>query len=154
MRHGATYVIIDPWSTSDWAGIMTQILMKRFAMGDTIGQAHELGMRTIGPEPIVGQSWWDTLENVELFGDPCLRVYVPGTQYSSNNNWNQADTMPLRYSAEASVDGHMPFGVTSYPNEKTPLTLWQQYMWIIVTLLVIVIIVIVAVAMSRKKSKS
>jgi len=151
MRHGATYVIIDPWSTSDWAGTMTQILMKRFAMGDTIGQAHELGMRTIGPEPIVGQSWWDTLENVELFGDPSLRVFVPGTDYSNANNWEKADTMPLRYDAEASVDGHMPFGVTSYPNKKEPMTFLQKYLLIIIVLIAIVILLIATVAMSRRK---
>jgi len=151
LRHGMSYQIIDPWTTSDWAGILTQILMKRFAMGDTIGQAYEQAMKSIGPEPIVGQFWWDTTENVELFGDPSLRVYVPGTDYSDANHWTKEDTMPLRYDATVSVDGHMPFGVTSYPNEKAPLTLWQQYMWLIVALLAIVILVIVAVAMSRKK---
>jgi len=150
MRHGATYVIIDPWSTSDWAGIMTQILMKRFAMGDTIGQAHELGMRTIGPEPIVGQSWWDTLENVELFGDPNLRVFVPSTDYSSNNNWQQSDTMPLIYNTDVSIDGHMPFGVTGYTNEKKPETFWQHYLWLIIVL-ILVMIVVAAIAISRKK---
>jgi len=151
MRHGMSYEIIDPWSTSDWSSLWNQMLIKLFAEGYTVGQAYELGMRACGPEPIVGQWWWDKLENVELFGDPSLRVFVPGTDYSNANHWEQADTAPLRYDAEASVDGHMPFGVTSYPNEKAPLTLWQQYMWLIVALLAIVILVIVAVAMSRKK---
>jgi hypothetical protein len=151
MRHGATYVIIDPWSTSDWAGIMTQMLLKRFAMGDTIGQAHELGMRAIGPEPIVGQSWWDTLENIELFGDPNLRPFVPGKDYSSNNYWEQKDTLPLSYGADTSLDGHMPFGATSYPNERKPLTFWDQYLWLIVILLLSVILAIAAVFITRKK---
>jgi hypothetical protein len=151
MRHGMVYQIIDPWTTTDWAGVWNQMLIKRFAMGDTVGQAYELGMRACGPEFLVGQSWWDKWENVELFGDPSLRVFVPGTEYSDNNHWEQKDTMPLRYDAEASVDGHMPFGVTSYPNAKEPMTFWQQYLWIIVILIVIAILVIATIALSRKK---
>jgi len=120
-------------------------------MGDTLGQAYELGMRACGPEFLTGQWWWDKWENVELFGDPSLRVFVPGTDYSDNNHWEKEDTMPLRYDAEASVDGHMPFGATSYPNEKKPVTFWQQYLWIIVALLVIAILVIAAVALAKKK---
>jgi hypothetical protein len=151
MRHGMSYQIIDPWTTTDWAGVWTQMLIKRFAMGDTIGQAYELGMRACGPEFLVGQWWWDKWENVELFGDPSLRVFVPGTHYSSNNHWEKEETTPLDYDAAASINGHMPFGVTSYPKEKAPLTFWQQNLWLIGALLVIVIFVTLAVYRLKRK---
>jgi hypothetical protein len=153
MRHGMSYQIIDPWTTTDWAGIWNQILIKRFAMGDTVGQAYELGMRACGPEFLVGQWWWDKWENVELFGDPSLRVFVPGIDYSSNNHWEKQETTPLLYNAQVSIDGHMPFGVTNYPKEKTPTTFWQQYLWMIALLLVIAISVIIAVVYILKKKK-
>ena len=152
LRHGMSYQIIDPWTTTDWAGVWTQMLLKRFAMGDTVGQAYELGMRACGPEFLVGQWWWDKWENVELFGDPSLRVFVPGTDYSDANHWEQKDTMPLRYDAETSIAGHMPYGATNYPNEREPMTLLQQYIWLI-ALILVVILAITAIALGRKKKR-
>jgi hypothetical protein len=154
MRHGMSYEIIDPWTTTDWGGVWNQMLIKLFAEGYTVGQAYERGMRSTGPEPIVGQWWWDKWENVELFGDPSLRVYVPGTDYSNANHWNQTDTIPLVYDAEVSINGHMPFGVTGHPNEKTSATSWSPYLWVIGVLLVVVIVVVVlAVTLSQKKKE-
>ena len=153
MRHGMSYQIIDPWTTTDWGGVWTQMLVKRFAMGDTIGQAYELGMRACGPEFIVGQWWWDKWENVELFGDPNLRVFVPGTEYSDANYWEKEDTESLRYDAEFSIDGHMPFGVTSYPNETEPTTFWQQNFWLILIIIAIAILAVFAVFLGRKRNK-
>jgi hypothetical protein len=152
MRHGMTYQIIDPWTTSDWAGVWTQMIIKRFAMGDTIGQAYDLAIRACGPEPIVGQWWWDTTENVELFGDPSLRVFVPGTNYSTANHWQKE--MPLGYNTNLSINGHMPFGVTNYPNQKTATSFWQQYLWLIEALSVVGIIVILAVWISKRSKKN
>ena len=153
MRHGMVYQIIDPWVTTDWAGVWNQMLIKRFAMGDTLGQAYELGMRACGPEFLVGQWWWDKWENVELFGDPSLRVFVPGTDYSDNNYWTKEDTKSLRYDEEISIDGHMPFGATSYPNEREQLPFWQEYLVLTISLIVIIILVIALLVLSRKKKK-
>lgn len=152
MRHGMTYQIIDPWTTTDWSAVWNQMLIKRFAMGDTIGEAYERGIRACGPEFAVGHWWWDRWENVELFGDPDLRVFVPGTDYSDANHWEQEDTKSLRFDEDVSIGGHMPFGATSYPHEKEPMTFWQQYLWIIVALAAVVILVIAAVAIGRKQS--
>lgn len=153
MRHGMSYQIIDPWTTTDWAGVWNQMLIKRFAMGDTVGQAYELGMRACGPEFLVGQWWWDKWENVELFGDPSLRVYVPSTDYSSNNHWAKEDTTPLMYSADTVINGHMPFGVTSFPMEKKPVVLWQQYIWFIagVIIVALLIVLIICIVYRRKR---
>jgi len=149
LRHGMAYQIIDPWTTTDWAGIWTQMLIKRFAMGDTLGQAYERGMRACGPEFLVGQWWWDKWENVELFGDPCLRVYVPGTNYSANNHWEQGDTMALPYQAGFSVDGHAPFGTTQHPNAKAPASWWQW--WMVAVVAIVIIVVIAGIALVRRK---
>jgi len=153
MRHGMVYQIIDPWTTSDWNGIWNQMIIKRLAMGDTIGEAYERGMRACGPEVLVGQWWWDTWENVCFFGDPNLRIFVPSTEYSNENHWQQEDTVPLRYFEELSVAGHMPFGATAYPHAKEPVTLFQQYFVVIVAIVLIVILLMAAIIIGRKKKK-
>jgi len=85
------------------------------------------------------------------FGDPDLRVLVPGKDYSSNNYWKKDDTKPLRYIKELSLDVHMPFGVTGYPHEKIPLMLWQQYLRIIIFTILIATIIGVAIFLLRRK---
>jgi len=150
MRHGMSYQIIDPWTTTDWSGVWTQMLIKRFAMGDTIGQAYERGMRACGPEFLVGQWWWDKWENVELFGDPCLRVFVPNTQYSTKNTWSAAETMAYSYASDLSIDGHMPFGTTQHPNAASVNNLWQPYLWLALVILIIVVCAIVGLVVRRR----
>ncbi|MBN2065435.1 MAG: hypothetical protein JW771_01325 [Candidatus Thermoplasmatota archaeon] len=151
MRHGMVHQIIDPWTTSDWNGVWNQLIIKRLAMGDTIGQAYERGMRATAPELLVGQWWWDTWENVCFFGDPQLRIFVPGTDYSDNNYWTQEEVQPLRYNEALNVDGHMPFGATSYPHQKEPVTFIQQYFVLIVALGLIIVLLIAAMLIGRKK---
>jgi len=60
--------------------------------------------------------------------------------------------MPLRYDAETSIAGHMPYGATNYPNEREPMTLLQQYIWLI-ALILVVILAITAIALGRKKKR-
>ena len=151
IRHGMTWQILDPWTTTDWAGTWTQMLMKWFAMGDTVGEAYERGMRACGPEYSVGHFWWDIWENVCYYGDPDLRAFVPGTEYSDGNYWTQDETQPIRYDEELTINGHMPFGATSYPHEKEPLTFLQQYLVLMIAIALIVILVIVAVYLPGKK---
>jgi len=150
-RHGTSYIIMDPWTTTDWSAVWQQMLIKRYAMGDTVGQAYERGMRAVGPEYTIGQSWWDRYQNVELFGDPDLRVIVPGTDYSDANYWTQKETQPLAYDEEININGHTPFGATSYPHEKQPVTVLDEYLWLIIILVLIVIIIIIMVIPRRKK---
>jgi len=156
MRHGSVAQEMDPWVTSYWSAVPFQEVPRDIALGKTIGEIYTKGRTIIGIKYLFEKNeevnwWWDNAENTVLFTDPKLRVYCPSTEYSDNNHWEKEDTMPLRYDAEASIDGHMPFGVTSYPNEKMPATFWQQYQWIIVALLVIAILVIAAAILSRKK---
>jgi len=95
--------------------------------------------------------WWDSAENVVLFADPDLRIWVPSTEWDTEarNHWESQDVEPLKYDEEMSINGHMPYGATNYPNEKDPLPIWFQYIiWIVVVVLLIVVLVVV---ISKKK---
>ena len=149
MRHGATYQIIDPWTTTDWSASWQQLILKRFALGDTLGEAYERGMRACGPELLVGQWWWDIWENVCLFGDPNLRVYVPSTEFSDVNKWEKPRS--LTYDKELNLNGHTPFGATSYPHEKESKKFLEQYQWFIIVLIIIILLVLITVALAKRK---
>ncbi|MEF8879710.1 MAG: cell wall-binding repeat-containing protein [Candidatus Thermoplasmatota archaeon] len=149
MRHGTTYQVIDPWTTTDWAGIWQQQMIKRFALGDTVGEAYEKGMRAVGPEYSADQWWWDVWENVVYFGDPDLRVYVPSTEYSDANNWEKKDTRPLRYDSEMNFDGHMPFGADSYPHEREPQPI--EPLWIVISIVALIAVIAAAVVVIKRK---
>ncbi len=151
MRHGTTYQIIDPWTTTDWAASWTQLIIKRFALGDTLGEAYEKGMRACGPQLLVGQWWWDIWENVCLFGDPNLRVYVPSTEFSDENNWEKPNL--LSYEETLNLNGHMPFGATSYPHIKEPKTKTPLIFIIGIIVIILLIIAIGLGASSRKKRR-
>lgn len=150
IRHGSSYQIVDPWTTTDWCAVWQQSVMKHLAMGDTIGEAYEKGMRATGPEYIVGHWWWDTWENVCFFGDPDLRPYVPSTEYSDANHWEKEDTKPLRFNEDISFDGHKPFGVTKYPHQREPSTL-GQYQVVIISVVIIAILALIAIMYARRK---
>jgi hypothetical protein len=150
MRHGASYQIIDPWTTTDWAASWTQLIIKRYALGDTLGEAYERGMRACGPQLLVGQWWWDIWENVCLFGDPNLRVYVPGTDFSDENNWEKPEL--LSYDENINLNGHMPFGATHYPNKKE-LTTKTPYILIIGIIVIILVLIVIGLSFTSKKRK-
>jgi len=154
VRHGSSFQIIDPWGTSWYSSFWEATIPRDIVLGDTVGEAYVKGMSHVGILYISDppQWWWDLAENVCYFGDPDMRVYVPGTDYSDANHWEQKDTMPLRYDAETSIAGHMPYGATNYPNEREPMTLLQQYIWLI-ALILVVILAITAIALGRKKKR-
>ncbi len=154
MRHGTAYQIIDPWTTTDWAGIWQQMLIKLFAMGYTVGEAYERGLRACGPLYSCGQSWWDLWENVVYTGDPDLRVFVPNTEYTDYRNgyeenyWTKEEIQPISYDEELNLKGHMPFGAKSYPHKRKPEI---EIMPILIFAFIIILIVIIAVIFRRKK---
>jgi len=149
IRHGATYTIMDPWSTSDYCAVWLQSIIKDLALGDTIGQAYEKGIRACGPEYLVNHWWWDTLENVCFYGDPNLRIFVPSTVYSDSNYWEQKETLPLVYDEKLDINGHTPFGAADYPHEKQPQS--SILIWMIVGIVVILLVVIAVVVIIRGK---
>ena len=121
-------------------------------MGYTIGQAYELGVRAVGPELLVDHWWWDTLENVCFYGDPDLRVYIPSTEYSNANHWNYTDVQPISYDASFDINGHNPFGVTSYPHETSKPLLSKFY--VLVMLLVILMILVSILFLLKGKNST
>jgi len=154
MRHGSVYQVIDPWSTSWYGTFWLQSIPRDIILGDTIGEAYMKGISHVGIQYVTEPPnwWWDVENNVCFFGDPDLRPFVPGTDYSDKNCWEQEDVKPARYDEEFNINGHMPFGVTNYPHEKEQKTFWQQYLWLIVAIIVILILVVAGAArLSRKK---
>ena len=55
-------------------------------------------------------AYLNELENVVYFGDPDLRLYVPGTEFSDTNNWEKPES--LRYDKDLSINqkSHLFFG--------------------------------------------
>ncbi len=152
MRHGSSFQIMDPWTTTDWCAVWIQMFVKRIALGDTIGEAYERGMRATGPEVLAHHWWWDKFENVELFGDPDLRVWVPSKEYSSANHWEREDVKPLKWDGEEDwyVDGHMIFGASEHPHAKKPTEIPIIIAIAVISVLVIVIGAVYS-AIKRKK---
>jgi hypothetical protein len=153
VRHGCVFQVQDPWPTSWYGAVWRQSIPRDIALGYTVGEAYTKGISHAGILYISDppQWWWDTAENVLFYGDPDLRVFVPGIDYSESNYWEKKDTNSLRYDGDISIDGHMPFGVTSYPYEKQPLTFWHEYFWVIIALIAIVILLIATMAIGRKR---
>ena len=151
IRHGISYTVMDPWGTSDYCAVWLQSIIKNLAMGDTIGQAYEKGIRSCAPELLVDHWWWDTWENVCFFGDPDLRVYVPSTEYSDNNHWTCEEIQALTYDSDLDINGHMPFGATSYPNQIKEKPIIP--MWLIIIMLAILFLTISILLIKRGKKK-
>jgi len=153
IRHGSPYQIVDPWATSWYSSAWIQSIPRDLALGDTIGEAYVNGIKNLGILYISDppQWWWDTAENVVYYGDPDLRVYVPGTDYSNANYWEEDDTDALRYDEELSINGHMPFGAVDHPNQKEPPTILHEYLWLIITSIVIIILIVALVTLYRRK---
>ena len=93
----------------------------------------------------------DKAENVCYFGDPDLRLFTPETKYSDNNYWGKDETNPLRYDEDLSINGHMPYGATSYPHETTPMP-WMQYIWILIVVAAIAVVGIAGFMFFRKRN--
>ncbi len=148
IRHGTPYQILDPWSTSWYSGIWLHGIPRALALGKTIGQAYEEGMAEVGIQYLVNQWWWDLNENVLFYGDPDLRVWTPSTEYDNeaNNYWERADIIPISYSIDLSVNGHMPFGASNYPNarEKQDLIFGMPF-WYVILLVILILVLIISV---------
>ncbi len=153
IRHGSSYQVTDPWPTS-WYAYWTNTMPRDMVLGDTVGEAYAKGISHVGKlfatEP--PQWWWDTAQNVVYFGDPDLRMLVPGTEHGDENYWEKKDTKPMRYDEETDIEGHMPFGVTHYPNERQPQSFLEEYMAIIIVS-VIAVLIAGAIIYKRKKTK-
>lgn len=157
MRHGSPFQIMDPWATSWYSDVWQNSVPRGIALGKNIGEIYSEGISKVGIEYVSdgsSQWWWDLAENVCLYGDPDLRVWVPSTEYSSNNNWDVEDVQSLRYNPEDgfAVDGHSPFGAESYPHKKAPTSPLVQYLLPIIVVVLILAFLAIMV-LKRKKEK-
>jgi hypothetical protein len=156
IRHGSVFQVQDPWPTSWYGAIWRQSIPRDIILGYTVGEAYTRGMSTVGNLYLGGgkdgpQWWWDDAQNVVYFGDPNLRMYVPSTEYSDNNYWEKDETRPIKYDAELSINGHMPFGATSYPYAREKPALFFGMPLFIVVILVLVVILVMAILLFGKK---
>jgi len=155
VRHGSVYQVQDPWPTSWYATVWQQSIPRDIILGYTVGEAYSRGISYVGvlylggggPSGEEPQWWWDDAENVVYFGDPELRMFVPENEYSNMNNWDKPKK--LTYEEELNLNGHMPFGATSYPHEKEPQDFSQYLIFIVIA--VIVLLLIVAVVKGKKR---
>jgi hypothetical protein len=151
VRHGCSYSIVDPWTTSWYSSLWLQNIPRQLALGYTIGEAYEQGMELVGAEYLIDQWWWDLNENVLYFGDPDLRVYTPNTEYSDNNFWTKEDTNPVEYNPEFNIHGHAVFGARSHPHEMQPKNIIIEYGIVIIAIIIIVMLVLVAIYYPKKE---
>ena len=153
IRHGTSFQIMDPWPTSWYGAVWAQSVPRDIILGDTVGEAFNKGISHVGILYLTDppQWWWDNSECVCFYGDPDLRMFVPSTEYSDNNHWEKEDVQALRYDSDICINGHMPFGATSYPHEKEPKTFFGEYMIVILAVALILVLVVVIAAVSRKK---
>jgi len=159
VRHGSVCQVIDPWSTSWYGCVWMQSVPRDIILGDTMGEAYNKGISHVGIIHIGDnnnkqQWWWDNYQNVIYYGDPDLRMFVPSTEYSDKNHWEQEDTIPIKYDAELNLAGHMPFGVTSYPNAREKQDMFFGLpLWFVVLVVFIILFIIVIAFMGCKKGR-
>ena len=157
MRHGSVLQELDPWSTSYWGGYAFQQTPKEYALGKTVGETYAQGITEIGPQYIFEENdtriwWWDTSENVVLFSDPDLRVWIPQSTYEKKkkNHWKYEDISVVSYDNSLSINGHMPFGATKYPMEKRINIISQQMLIVILSLTIVIILIIIALIINKR----
>ena len=154
MRHGSPFQIMDPWATSWYSDVWQNSVPRGIALGETIGEIYSEGIKKVGIEYVSDDNpnwWWDLAENVCLYGDPALRIWVPSTEFSNNNNWEQNDIQSLRYDANIGleIEGHNPFGASEHPNKIEKSNILNN-MTLIYVLLIIILIIIIFIIIRRK----
>lgn len=146
IRHGSVFQIQDPWPTSWYGTVWRQSIPRDIILGCTIGEAYVNGISYVGilyiTEP--PQWWWDVMENVVLFGDPDLRIWVPSAEYSNKNHWEEEDIEPLE-DIEESIDGHTLYGAENYPHEK------RDYKIFIAIIIAIIFITIACLYFKKRR---
>ncbi len=156
MRHGSVFQIMDPWPTSWYSDVWQNMVPRGIALGQTVGEIYSEGIGKVGIL-YIGEDkprwWWDLAENVCLYGDPDLRIWAPGTDYSSKNYWEPSEVEPVRFDSKDGfyVSGHMPFGVDEYPNQKEPVSLVGQIAWIAVIVAILSVAIIGAIVLIKKR---
>ena len=155
IRHGAVFMECDPWSTSYWGSSHFMGVPRGLALGKTVGETYDEGMEKVGITYIAEEGeqidwWWDTKQNIIFFGDPDLRVWVPGTTYSDDNYWEKPTF--ISYDNTLSLQGHMPFGSLTQPQEKSSILDIPLQFIIIIAIIALGITTIIILDIKSKKN--
>ncbi len=161
IRHGTVFQIQNPWGTSQYGAVWQQSIPRDIVLGDTVGEAYTKGLSHVGNLYLGGkngdtsesQLWWDTSQSTIYFGDPDLRVFVPGTNYSNDNYWQKEEVGPVGSESSFDLKGHSPFGATNYPNEKQPISFLENYLIVFIAIISIVIVSLVYLLKRREKNE-
>jgi hypothetical protein len=153
MRHGSPFQIMDPWATSWYSDVWQNSVPRGIAIGETIGEIYSEGIKKVGIQYISDDTpkwWWDLAENVCLYGDPSLRIWVPSTEFSLKNHWENKDVEPLRYDQKTGlqIEGHNPFGTTNHPNKIEKSIFFDNL--IIIILLAIILLALISIIIFKK----
>ena len=157
MRPGSVFQIMDPWATSWYSDVWQNSVPRGIALGQTVGEIYTEGISKVGILYITEPPgwWWDQAENVCLYGDPDLRIWVPSTEYDPTgaNHWTAEEVESLSYNDEIGLNlgGHNPFGTDDYPNQITPVTLLEQILWILAIVVFASVVIIAIVILMRRK---
>ncbi|UCG70634.1 MAG: hypothetical protein JSV09_06350, partial [Thermoplasmata archaeon] len=127
VRHGSVFQIIDPWLTSWYCGFAIQTFVRDIALGYSVGEAYERGIKHVGIQYLTDQWWWDIFENVVYYGDPDLRVWSP------KHSWEKPE--PL--AAGTVIDGHSPFGAKGHPHAIESTWLLEMLLYSAILLAVV-----------------
>jgi hypothetical protein len=139
VRHGSVFQIIDPWMTSWYCGFAIETFVRDIALGDTVGEAYEKGIKHVGIQYLTESWWWDIFENVVYYGDPDITVYSP------KHAWDEPE--PL--TKGTTIDGHAPFGAKSHPNAVQSTLIWE----ILIIAVIIIAIAVTIVYFKKMKGK-
>ncbi|MEM0493407.1 MAG: hypothetical protein QXS02_05600, partial [Candidatus Thermoplasmatota archaeon] len=147
----------DPWATSWYSDVWQNMVPRGLALGKTIGEIYNEGIKKVGIQYISEPPnwWWDLAENVCLYGDPDLRLWVPSKEYSNMNYWTKTDVESLRYDPEVGfiVDGHAPFGASDYPHGRNPPTVFEENAVYVILGVLIVLFLLLILVVSWKRRK-
>jgi hypothetical protein len=158
LRHGSVLQELDPWGTSYWGGVAFQEKPRDFALGKTVGESYSNGRTKVGLKYVFEDDdeikwWWDVSQNIVLFADPNLRIWIPSIEwdFEANNHWEWSDVEPMRYNKDFMVEGHAPYGADRHPNAREAVSWLYQYIFPIVIFIIVIILIFAGIKIIHRK---
>ncbi len=128
VRHGCVFQIIDPWLTSWYVQLGSEIFYRDIGYGGcTVGEAYDAALSKVGPKYVTQEWWWDHWENIVYFGDPDLRIYTP----------NDPIPRPVVLTSSDVIGGHAIMGATEHPATLGGSAGWTVIQWMGVLMLAV-----------------
>jgi hypothetical protein len=126
VRKGCIFQIIDPWLTSWYVQLGSEIFYRDVGYGGcTVGEAYDAALSKVGPKYVTEEWWWDHWENIVFFGDPDLRIYTP----------NDPFPRPMVVTSNKVIGGHSLMAAKEHPEALGGSGGWSFLFWVGVLLL-------------------